>query len=418
MKHLLIVGKSYSGLVHKINELGHDYTVLQDVLKTKYPERVMKHRVVADFSSTAQLFLTVDALHARKKIDGVITIYEDYVLATALVAEHLNLPHLPVEAAQAATDKYTMRTLFQNAKEYISPEFSRVESEDDLRLFAKTHAFPLILKPANLAKSLLVTKNDSLEELVRNYRKAQSLLETTYKKYAPNRTPSMIIEEYLDGTIHSVEAFVDSNGKPLILDEIVDYATGHDIGYDDNFHYSRILPSALSEEEQSALRKCAQLGVEALGMKNSAAHIEIIMTKNGPRIVEIGARNGGYRERMHALANEIDLLQGSIALSLGEPVHITSKRKDSVAVLELFPKEPGIFIGIQNAEAAEKRPSVHYFSVKAKEGQYVGKSGEGYKMCAVIILHHSDPSLFSQDLEFINEHVYVRTNASGASAPV
>ena len=55
--------------------------------------------------------------------------------------------------------------------------------------------------------------------------------------------------EYIKGSIHSVDAFVDSDGSPQVLEQVVDYETGFDVGYDDNFHYSRILPSRLSFEQ-------------------------------------------------------------------------------------------------------------------------------------------------------------------------
>ena len=53
-----------------------------------------------------------------------------------------------------------------------------------------------------------------------------------YKKYAANRKPKMIIEEFMEGSVHSVDAFVDSNGTPHVLESIVDYQTGYDMGFD------------------------------------------------------------------------------------------------------------------------------------------------------------------------------------------
>lgn len=409
MTHILIVGQKFSSLTDYLAEHGYDYTYLQDVAKTKFPDKKFKRRVVADFSDKTTLLATVDSLHAP--VDGVIATYENYILPAAWIAEHLHVPGLPVSAAEACTDKFLMRSLFAQAPEKISPGFARVTSENDVREFAAAHAFPIILKPANLAKSLLVTKNHTLDELVANYQKSMDLLQTTYKKYAPNRTPSLIIEEFLEGSIHSVDAFVDSSGTPHVLDAVVDYQTGYDIGYDDNFHYSRILPSKLPVSDQAALKHCAEVGIQALGMKNSPAHVEIIMTKNGPRIVEIGARNGGYRERMHALANGIDITGNALALALDKPLNITKQRNDSCAVLELFPHHPGTFAGIQNEDLLRHLPSLQYLSIKAKPGQIIGKAADGFKMAAVVILHtpEQNSDAFWHDLDFISSKVKVMT---------
>jgi hypothetical protein len=412
MKHVLIVGKKFSGLAHAVEAAGHTYTLLQDSLATKFPERKVTGRVVADFSSNQALFEAVDHIHSEHPIDGVITMYENYVLQTAIIGEHLGLPHLPVHSAEACTDKYLMRSLFAKAPEKVSPDFAIVNGENELRSFASSHSFPLILKPANLAKSLLVTRNDTLDQLLDSYHRSVELLETTYKKYAPHRSPKLIIEEYLEGSIHSVDAFIDSSGEPRILDEIVDYQTGYDIGYEDNFHYSRVLPSKLSHEDQQSLHKVAEVGVRALGMRSSAAHIEIIMTKEGPRIVEIGARNGGYRERMHRLANGLDILGNALHLALDEPLTLQSSRHDSVAVLELFPKSPGNFVGLHEETALKELPSLNYLSIKPEIGQFIGKSSDGHKMSAIIILHNSNGEQFARDLEFVNQSVWVETKSN------
>jgi biotin carboxylase len=410
MTHVLIVGKKFSGLINKILQEGYEYTALQDVAGTKFPDKKFKNRVVADFSSIDATLKTVDKLYARKPIHAVISIYENYILPTAIIGEHLGLPHLPVSVAEACTDKFLMRSLFAKAPEKISPGFAIASSEESLREFASRHDLPLILKPANLAKSLLVTKNDSLDELIANYKKSVDLLETTYKKYAPNRTPTLIVEEFLEGSIHSVDAFVDSGGVPHILDQVVDYQTGYDIGYNDNFHYSRILPSKLSLKDQRAVRHCGDVGVRALGMKNSPAHIEVILTKKGPRIVEIGARNGGYRERMHRLANGLDIRKIALDLAFGISPHITVAKNEPVAVLELFPKKPGVFKHIFNEDTLRSLSSLTYLSIKSKPGDFVGKAGDGYKMCAVVILHNSSTDQFNKDLSFVNNSVYVEVD--------
>jgi carbamoylphosphate synthase large subunit len=407
MSHILIVGQKFTTLTDYIIAHGHEYTFIQDVRLTKFPDKKFKRRILGDFSSKEALLTSLKML--TSKPDAVIATYENYILAAAWAAEFLNLPGLPIAAAEACTDKFLMRSLFETAPEKISPAFATVSNEDELTTFAKTHSFPLILKPANLAKSLLVTKNHSLEELIANYRKSHNLLQTTYLKYAPNRQPKLIIEEFLQGSIHSVDAFVDAQGTPTVLEQVVDYQTGYDIGYDDNFHYSRVLPSILSQTEIQSLRHCAEVGIIALGMKNSSAHVEIIMTDDGPRIVEIGARNGGYRERMHSLANGIDITGIALSVALGNPPIIKATRDDSCAVLELFPKVPGIFMGITNILELQKLSSLNYISIKIHEKSFVGKSADGYKMCAVIILYNSDKEAFLKDFEYVSASVKIIT---------
>lgn len=408
MKTVLLVGSSLPMLRNYLASNNWDYVVLKDKHLTKYPEKRFKNRVLGDFSSVESLLHDVDQI--KKPIDAVLATYENYILPAAHIAEHLGLPGLPVDVALACTDKYIMRERFGRAPIQISPAYAEIGSEAELRAFADNHDFPLILKPANLAKSLLVTKNHSLEELLQNYAKMCESIDRVYAQYAPNRTPKILIEEFLHGSIHSVDAFCDSEGTPHVLEQVVDYQTGYDVGFDDIFHYSRLLPSKLSTQDIEAIRKTAEIGCRALGIKNSPAHVEVILTLKGPRIVEIGARNGGYRERMHSLANGIDITNNALRLALGEQPNIASTKNDPCAVLELFPKQPGAFEGIHGSEILAKLPSLVYFNIKSKHGQQIGKAADGYKMSAVVILHNADMNVFEKDLAFVNDNVHVETS--------
>lgn len=407
MSHYLIVGLKSSTVTDYIVARGDTYTLLQDSKKTKFPEKRFKHRIVANFANRQTILAAVDTI--AQPIDAVIATYENYIVASAWITEYLGLPGMPVTVAEACTDKYLMRSLFAAVPEKISPAFAIVSSEEDVRKFAEQHGFQIILKPANLAKSLLVTKSSDIDELIANYRHSTKLLQATYEKYASSRSPKLIIEEFMKGSIHSVDAFVTGDGIPHVLEQIVDYQTGYDIGYDDNFHYSRLLPSTLSASDQVALRHCADVGIRALGIKNSPAHVEIIMTTDGPRIVEIGARNGGYRGRMHNLANGIDIIGAALDIALGKIPHITATKANPCAVLELFPRQSGIFHSIANYETLRQLPSLAYLSIKVKQGDHVGKSADGYKACVIVTIANDDPMQFARDKAFLDDNCHVIT---------
>ena len=405
--NVLIIGKNFSGLKNYLLDHGHSYLVLRDVKTMEDPTKRLKNQVLCDFSSRETILEAVHNLPVKP--DAIMSVYENYILPMAYVGEELGLPTIPVKAAEACTDKELMREAFTKSPKPISPDFDDASDWEKVEAFANAHEFPLILKPANLSKSLLVTKSINMDELKKNWQRTMDQLDAVYGKYAPDRNPKIIIEEFLEGSVHSVDAFIDSEGKVYVLDGIVDYQTGYDIGYDDNFHYSRLIPSRLEGKDKQDFMECAELGCKMLGMKNSAAHIEIIMTKNGPRLVEIGARNGGYRERMYRLANDIDITGNALALAFGKAPDIEPKKHDPVAVLELFPKKPGIFTGIKNEEALRKLPSLEYLSIKAEPGNFIGKSSDGYKMTAVVMLHNADAEQFNKDLNFVNTEVFVET---------
>ncbi len=406
MKRILIIGEKLSTLTRYLTQNNYDFIALENVTRAELPDE--SRRILCDFSSKEKVLAAVHKI--KDPIDGIIaTNYEGYILPKSWIAQELGLPGISPASAAACTDKYLMRSLFAKAPVTISPDFAIVKNEQTLRDFAASHSFPLILKPANLAKSLLVTKNHNLDELLINYRVAAKQIGAIYKKYAPNRTPSLLVEEFLHGNMYSVDAFTGADGNPQVLKQIVDYQTGYDVGFDDTLCYSRRLPSALKANDQLALRECAVAGIRALGIKNSPSHIEIIMTKDGPRIVEIGARNGGYREQMHWLANGLDITGAALYLALGQKPQLQATKHEDCAVIELYPKNPGIFVNIKNQTAAKKLLSLTYFSVKVKPGAFVDKAANGHKFCAVLILNNPDHKQFERDLKFIDEQVYVQT---------
>lgn len=406
---LYIVGRPFKNTLLYLKENGLDYLVLRDQRTVRNPEKLPSKTVLCDFTSKESLLKSVKDL---PKPDGILVIYENYIVATSWLAAHFDCPGMPEASAKACTDKELMRELFAKAPKPISPAFRVVKNQDDMTGFADQYHFPVILKPANLAKSLLVHKCHNFPELIETYRSINASIDLIYKRYAPGQTPKLIIEQFMEGSIHSVDAFVDKDGTPHVLDEVVDYQTGYDIGYDDNFHYSRTIPSKLSDSDQTALRETAALGCQALGMRSSPAHIEIIMTSDGPKIVEIGARNGGYRERMYALSSGIDITGAAIELALGKTPSVKATKDEPSSVLELFPKISGHFTKLHGEEKLQELDSLKYFAIKTRPGEFVGSSSKGHKAVAIIMLHNKDSAQFNKDLAFINEHVFVETDGA------
>lgn len=408
MSLILVVGKGYSGVTSRLREAGHEYIILRDRTTSKHPDKKYKRQVLGDFTSRETIFASVDALAVKP--DAVVTIYENYILATAWIAEHLGLPGMPIDAALACTDKWLMRQAFRAATEQVNPDFAIVQTEDDLLSFASTHSFPLMLKPANLVKSLLISKNDSIDELLDSYRHTMEIIDDVYARYSPDRQPSVIVEEFLEGSMHTVAAFADKNGTAHIMSQIADLQMARDVRFDDNFLYSRKLPSNLSANDQQAILHTAAVGMAALNMHGSPAHIEIILTPHGPRIVEIGARIGGYRERMYDLSYGINMIDAAVAVALGNQPILAESRSDASAVIELFPKQTGSFTEIEGAEHIKSLPSCISFNIKAQPGQMVGRATDGYKFSAVIVLHSEDKNQLDADLSFITNHVRVHVD--------
>lgn len=332
----------------------------------------------------------------RTKVVGLLCTYENYILSKAKLGEYFNVPAISEQAARYSTDKALMRRAFEAYDTSITPAYAAISNEQDALAFAEQAGFPVIIKPTNLVKSLLVIRCDSADELVQNVRYAQSEIGRLYEKYHIfDRQPQLIIEQFITGPMYSIAAYVDAAGEPHFAPGVVSLISAQALGRDDNYLYRRQLPAVIEPALEKELFRVAYAGVKALGLSSSAAHIELIAGPIGVKLVEIGARTGGYRPRMYKRSYGIDLVETEIALALNHPMQMLNELKTFTAVYELFPSTEGKFAGI-SGQSNELLEQVDYYSLKVEPGQLIGPAKNGYKASLVIIISHPDAAEFDR----------------------
>lgn len=408
MANFLVIGKHFADMRAKLASDNHVSLLLFDEALKPLPYLDTVSHIRCNFSSRRSILRALEQLDMP--IDGVINMFEQYVLPASFIAGELGVLGLPQAAAEACNDKLLMRKLFAQSSQTISPEFKEVNSEEDITDFTEQFGFPVVIKPAHLSKSLLVEKCENLKQALTAYQHIGSRLTAVYAKYAPTRQPRLLIEQYMAGPSYSVAAFVDNEGEINMIDDAADLVTGNDAGYSDNFLYSRRMPTALSRQELDSLFQVAIAGIKSLGIKNSVTHIELIVTKDGPKLIEIAARIGGYRSEMLSLSHGVDMMEGIIATALGNQAPTQIIKNEPSATFELFPHQPGKFLSLANQDQLENLPSLNSFIIKKPLGSYTGKASDGFKACASIVLHNADRRRFETDFDFVKQHVKVITS--------
>ncbi len=388
---IYIIGKPYphAESVEALRKLGYSLGIFLDRnASLRHPEHY-QNVIPLDFSGTVPLSEQLKA-HTDITIDGLYCLYENYILAKAEIARFFDLPALSIDAARKSTDKNLMRAAFTAADPRITPRYSVVTSEAEALSFASTATYPLMLKPTNLVKSLLVTRCDNEAELVANFRYAAQSIAGLYEKYhIYGREPQLILEEFITGQLCSVAAIVDQAGKPHFCDGIVGLTTANDIGIQDSYLYERLLPATYEKSLEQQIFSVAEAGIAALGLQSSPAHVELIHNDNKVKIVEIGARTGGYRTDMYLDSYGINLLEQELRVAIGQLPDLTGTWNGYSSVTELFPETEGVFGGITGDY---DRANFTYFNIKAKPGQPVGPAKQGYKAAAIIRAVSADKS--------------------------
>ncbi|NCS83273.1 hypothetical protein GW746_02550, partial [Candidatus Saccharibacteria bacterium] len=167
--YIYIVGKpdSRSTVVDTIHNKGYLAGILADKQAGKNGLEVFDRVVEVDFAQID------DEIHRLDTVDlspaGFLSTYENYIVAKAKLSQHFETPGIPLNAAELTTDKARIREAFLQADRSISPDYAKVQTLEQAQEFAQNHSFPLIIKPTNLVKSLLVLKCNNEKELAEQF---------------------------------------------------------------------------------------------------------------------------------------------------------------------------------------------------------------------------------------------------------
>jgi biotin carboxylase len=222
-------------------------------------------------------------LNDDQPIDGVLCWDEARILQTAHVAAALGLPGGDVAMINRCRDKHLTRTALA-AQGVPQPESVLVDTVDEALVTADKLGYPVILKPRALAASLGVVKVNSPDELRQNWAFAH---DTTVPE-APHYDVKVLVEEFADGYEISIDAAVfQGQVTPFCL-------ARKEIGYppyaEEIGHYVDAADPLLADEQLFQVLADAHAAIE---FTDGVTHTEIMMTADGPKVIEINARIGG-----------------------------------------------------------------------------------------------------------------------------
>lgn len=278
------------------------------------------------------------------KPDGIMTLATDMPMrGVAKVSERLGLHSISYDTAVKATDKFEMIKAFK-AHNVASPWFFTVDSLEELHGLESQLSYPCIMKPTDNAGSHGVVLAHRFEDLLESYEYS----------HASARHGKVILEEYLQGNEVSVEVMV-VDGKVHIL-QITDKLT---TGAPHFVEMGHSQPSRHPLETQQAIKNLAVQACKAVGINQGPAHVEMMVTKRGPVMIELGARMGGdnITTALVPLSTGIDMVKATIEVALGNPPDIEPKCHCGSAIRYLDAPE-GIIASITGVEEARHMPNV------------------------------------------------------------
>lgn len=298
----------------------------------------------------------------RNRVDGVMTIASDMPMrSVAAVADELGLVGISKETAIKATDKGEMRMALRKSGVPI-PAFYRVRSKEEYRSAVnniKEAGYKCIVKPADNSGSRGIDLLSDFE---------QETIDNAYEySKQSSRSGDLMVEEYMEGDEVSVES-LSIDGICHVIQITDKLTTG--APYFVEMGHSQ--PSGLSEDTKEKIRQITIAANKAIGIENGPAHTEIKITKDGPKIIELGARLGGDNITTHLtpLSTGVDMVECCINIAMGMAVNLNTRMNRGSAI-RYFPLEKGKIKNIEGVEQAQKIPGVVQVSIVHGVGESV-----------------------------------------------
>jgi biotin carboxylase len=297
----------------------------------------------------------------RFKVDGVLSIASDICLpAVAAVNEALGLKGLSKNQVNLTTNKALMRKRFRENR-IPGPNFSVFCDEDKIVDACTTVGFPSVMKPVDSAGSRGVFYVNSIDQVSKAFQVAKTYSHSGY----------VILEEFMPGKEVSVEAFV-AQGKIKILTLSDKVRTPPPYLLDTALQF----PSAYESFIQNKIKDTAYRAIKVLELDNCPVHMELIISDDKPKIVEVASRGPGFKVYTDIIPHVTgtDCIANQINLLFNKKVDLERKGPlKGACLLFLGSNQEGLVKTIKLAKNEKRHPVGLEVDIYVKPGDRVRK---------------------------------------------
>jgi len=349
--HVLIVGrdKEVPGIIRAV---GGPDVLMSLICRTSavagIPDPESYHRIVAVAHDAApadwiEFALTIDQLDP---VTAVGTFHELEQHHAARIAAALGLPMHDIDIVNAVHDKAVMRERLRAAGVDDTPS-AIVRDVTEAQRFAAQHGFPLIAKPVQGAGSTGIARVHSPADL-------PAALATAGIK-SQWSSGEVLLERLLSGPQISVEAVSEANEHVVVGITAKSSSPSHLV------ELGHVCPAPLDADTTAAVHDLVARTLTALGVTFGVTHTEIVITPEGPRIIETHVRYAG--DRIATLVHDVtgvDVRECSARQALGQrvldDVRAALRREPTRASAIWFaaPDAPGVLRGIEGIDDAAR----------------------------------------------------------------
>ncbi|MCA3088173.1 MAG: ATP-grasp domain-containing protein [Rhodocyclaceae bacterium] len=355
---IVFLGNVRNGEFEQILDCGFQMCLLRDLNSNRAcAEHSQLNCVNVEMNADA-IAPFLERLKSKFNLVVLIALRESYVALAATLREKFELLGLKPRDASFCLDKALLKMRLEStpAAEYLA-RYKMVNNPSQVDEFMSQIEGSAVVKPSNLASSLFVARVQK-EDAVRGFQKCLTATQERMQHSGSHLVDSVLMEEWLEGSLHSVEVLWNSHGD-IRTTPPVDALTSAQVGGVGFQHCARYAPSALCEEKRRHLEHAAKVVAESLNFRNAVGHVEFIFTAFGPRLLEVGARPGGHRIEILEHAFGIFLLREHILdlVMEGRSASRTQNPKFGYGIVTPFPNRSGNCSGLLSTDAFKKSDS-------------------------------------------------------------
>ncbi len=345
------------------------------------------------------------------KIFAVTSQYENSILELKKLVPFFPNLNMPSQLSlEASTEKKLMRSMLVQYDNSLVPKFVEVLSLSRLNVveLEQKLSYPMMVKPSGLEGSLLVSRVNNTLELKRTLEETFSQIQTGYDTWIKRQTPAIVVEEYMEGDMYSIDTYISSKEKYLHTPP-VKVVTGENIGLDDFFGYMRLAPSGLSDNEVRVAEITSEKACKALGLKSVTAHVELMKTKSGWKVIELGPRIGGYRHDIYQTGFGINHIMNDILNRADELTEVICYKNDQAAVFNIYARNEGILSEVNGIDAVASTSSYKWHKQSLKKGSKLFFAKHNGDPVVELMMGNHKKQKFDQDVRFMENTLDILT---------
>ncbi|MBW3568737.1 ATP-grasp domain-containing protein [Candidatus Parcubacteria bacterium] len=335
------------------------------------------------------------------------------------------IPHIPYIHTPTAvslewtTNKIRQRQLLRNFDKSISPKFMVVhdDTKETMQQIEKQIGFPLIIKPAGLARSLLVTLCFHQEELEANLKNTVKKINKIYKREGGRGEPQILVEGFMEGSMYSIDTYVNQRGV-VYHAPMVHVRTGRSVGFDDFFGYAQLTPVKLLPHRIEKAHRTAEKAIEALNLRSTTCHIELIRSEDGWKVIEVGPRVGGFRDEVYEKSYGIDHNLNDILIRIPKKPILTKKSKGFTMILKFYPPKKGRLEKLEGIKKIQRLESFSRLNPIKQVGDLCDFASNGDDPIFYMVLFNSDRSKLLADVRRVEKTVNIQIKQPQRNAKI